>query len=266
MPELGDIYSNFFSDEHMCMRAAESDGAGRREGEEKSGATLYDRMQLVESWFTLMGEAVKKEGGKIILYTWCLEWISLLTRNLHITSIYFSSHRLPIDRSSPRPHRRQELSLHSLVGLFNSAPGPGESRSCGCCSSRQNKLVQFSFYSGLVCYHIPVSHPSSDRCPHPLSMTLRHILPSSQSPHPSSPFPYHLPDNPAPKSPIQPLSFVLAPVITTCFPLVSCPRLGHPPPLHGINPTPLQILTRALALVPSLTSLCHLWMILLSLP
>ena len=125
MPELGDIYSNFFSDEHMCMRAAESDGAGRREGEEKSGATLYDRMQLVESWFTLMGEAVKKEGGKIILYTWCLEWISLLTRNLHITSIYFSSHRLPIDRSSPRPHRRQELSLHSLVGLFNSAPGPG---------------------------------------------------------------------------------------------------------------------------------------------
>jgi hypothetical protein len=42
MPELGDIYSNFFSDEHMCMRAAESDGAGHREGEEKSGATLYD--------------------------------------------------------------------------------------------------------------------------------------------------------------------------------------------------------------------------------
>lgn len=35
MPELGDIYSNFFSDEHMCMRAAESDGAGRREGEEE---------------------------------------------------------------------------------------------------------------------------------------------------------------------------------------------------------------------------------------
>lgn len=143
--------------------------------------------------------------------------------------------------------------------------GPGESRSCGCCSSRQNKLVQFSFYSGLVCYHIPVSHPSSDRCPHPLSMTLRHILSSSQSRHPSSPFPYHLPDNPAPNFPIQPLSFVLAPVITTCLPSVSCPRLGHPPPLHGINPTPLQILTRAPALVPNLTSLCHLWTILLSL-
>ena len=34
--ELEDIYSNFFSDEHMCMRAAESDGARHREGEEKS--------------------------------------------------------------------------------------------------------------------------------------------------------------------------------------------------------------------------------------
>jgi hypothetical protein len=94
-------------------------------------------------------------------------------------------------------------------------------------------------------------------------MTLRHILPSSQSHHPSSPFPYLL-DNPFPNFPIQPLKFALArEIITTCLRSVSCPSPGHPPPLHGINPTHLQILTRAL---PLLTSPCHLWMIQLSLP
>jgi hypothetical protein len=96
-------------------------------------------------------------------------------------------------------------------------------------------------------------------------MTLRHILPLSQSHHPSSPFPYRLPDNPVPNFPIQPLRFVLAPVITTCLRSVSCPSPGHPPPQHGIKPIPLQILTRVLALAPSLTSPCHLWMILPSL-
>ena len=54
-PELDDIYSNFFSDEHMCMRTAESDGAGCREGDEKGGATLYDAMRLLENRVALVG-------------------------------------------------------------------------------------------------------------------------------------------------------------------------------------------------------------------
>jgi hypothetical protein len=105
----------------------------------------------------------KAKEGEIILYRdWCLEWISLSYTKLHITSIYF--HRI---------HCRSIVLLRDHTGVKNSrtlarrpvqfSAGPGGSRSCGCCSSRQNKLVQFSFYSGLVCYHIPVSHPSSDR-------------------------------------------------------------------------------------------------------
>ena len=94
-------------------------------------------------------------------------------------------------------------------------------------------------------------------------MNLRHIFPSSQSHHPSGPFPYLL-DIPIPNFPIQPLKFALAREITTCLRSVSCPSPGHPPPLHGINPTHLQIFTRAL--LPNLTSPCHLWMIQPSLP
>jgi hypothetical protein len=114
MPELGDIYSNFFSDEHMCMRAAESDGARRREGEEKSGATLYDGMQLVENWFALVGEE-ESEGRRwdytVQRQTGAWSVFPLLTvRKITYHKHLFSSYPLPIDRTSPRPHRRQELS------------------------------------------------------------------------------------------------------------------------------------------------------------
>ena len=43
----------------MCMRAAESDGVGRREREEKGGAAPYDALWLVESWLPWR---VKEEG------------------------------------------------------------------------------------------------------------------------------------------------------------------------------------------------------------
>jgi hypothetical protein len=134
MPELSDIYSNFFSDEHMCtrMRAAESDGAGRRGGEEKSGATLYDGMQLVENCFALVGEE-ESEGRRSDYTVQRLAWsvFSILTIRLqYVTPNYISQAFIFIASTADRSYFSETTPasrtlVRSLIGLFNSAPGSG---------------------------------------------------------------------------------------------------------------------------------------------
>src|SRR6266702_2107359 len=186
----------------------------------------------------------------------------------YISHIYFiaSYPNLPIDRTSPRPTRRQYCFLaHSLA-----CPIPRRARGELIVCVVRNKLSRVhSLLFRLGMFPFPRITPSSDRCPHPLSMILRHILPSSLSRHLFSPFPSHLPDNPVPSTRIQPLNFVLARETTAYLRSTSCPNPGRPLPPHGITLThqsPLQILTRALPLVPNLTSPYHLWTIQPSLP